>query len=179
MNGASTLDWVQPSNASQPLDQASAEMLDRMHKAAEETLMGFMQFWVPFVDGSVVPSSARGMQITRSSTGITLHVQQPDAEVTEVFSNELVLKKFKVVSDGKVIDLAPSYDSTDNGLLVSRFVARIGPENATAAQAQEMHVEIYYQTIDDFPIPSSLNLEVVGTGIFNFKLDGCRVNPAA
>jgi hypothetical protein len=177
MNGASALDWVQPLNASKPLDQASAEMLDRMHKAAEQTLMGFMQFWTPFVDGSVVPPNAGGMEITHSSSGITLHVKQPDTEVTEVFSNELILQKFKVVTDGKTIDLAPSYDSTDAGLLVSRFAARIGPENATAAQAQEMHVEIYYQTIGDFPIPSRLNMEVVGTGIFNFKLDGCRVNP--
>ena len=177
MNGASALDWVQPLNASKPLDQASAEMLDRMHKAAEQTLMGFMQFWTPFVDGSVVPPNAGGMEITHSSSGITLHVKQPDTEVTEVFSNELILQKFKVVTDGKTIDLAPSYDSTDAGLLVSRFAARIGPENATAAQAQEMRVEIYYQTIGDFPIPSRLNMEVVGTGIFNFKLDGCRVNP--
>jgi len=177
MNGASALDWVQPLNASKPLDQASAEMLDRMHKAAEQTLMGFMQFWTPFVDGSVVPPNAGGMEITHSSSGITLHVKQPDTEVTEVFSNELILQKFKVVTDGKTIDLAPSYDSTDAGLLVSRFAARIGPENATAAQAQEMHVEIYYQTIGDFPIPSRLNMEVVGTGIFNFKLDDCRVNP--
>lgn len=177
MNGASALDWVQPLNASKPLDQASAEMLDRMHKAAEQTLMGFMQFWTPFVDGSVVPPNAGGMEITHSSSGITLHVKQPDTEVTEVFSNELILQKFKVVTDGKTIDLAPSYDSTDAGLLVSRFAARIGPENATAGQAQEMHVEIYYQTIGDFPIPSRLNMEVVGTGIFNFKLDGCRVNP--
>lgn len=177
MNGASALDWVQPLNASKPLDQASAEMLDRMHKAAEQTLMGFMQFWTPFVDGSVVPPNAGGMEITHSSSGITLHVKQPDTEVTEVFSNELILQKFKVVTDGKTIDLAPSYDSTGAGLLVSRFAARIGPENATAAQAQEMHVEIYYQTIGDFPIPSRLNMEVVGTGIFNFKLDGCRVNP--
>lgn len=177
MNGASALDWVQPSNASRPLDQASAEMLDQMHKAVEETLMGFMQFWIPFVDGSVVPPNARGIQITHSASGITLHMKQTDAEVTEVFSNDLILKKFKIVTDGKAIDLTPSYDSSDEGLLVSRFLARIGPENATAAQAQEMHVEIYYQTIGDYLIPSRLNIEVVGTGVFNFKLDSCRVNP--
>ncbi len=150
----------------------------QMHKATEETLMGFMQFWTPFVDGSVVPPNARGIEITHSSSGVTLHMKQPDAEVTEVFSNELILKEFKVVTGGKIIDLAPSYDSTDDGLLVSRFVAHIGPENAhSAAEVQEMHVEIYYQTIGGFPIPSRLNMEVVGTGTFDFKLDGCRVNP--
>ena len=179
MNGSSVLDWVQPSNTSKPLDQVSAETLDQMHKTTQETLMGFMQFWTPFVDGSVVPPNARGVEITHSSSGMTLHVKQPDAEVTEVFSNELILKEFKVVTGEKTIDLVPSYDSTDNGLLVSRFVARIGPENASATEVQLMHVEIDYQTIGDFPIPSRLNMEVLGTGVFNFKLDGCRVNPTA
>jgi hypothetical protein len=179
LNGTSTLDWVQPSNPSKPLDQTSAEMLAQMHKATEQTLMGFMRFWTPFVDGSVVPPSARGIEITHSSSGVTLHSKQPQAEVTELFSNELILRELKVVTGGKIIDLAPSYDSTDDGLLVSRFVAHIGPENHSATDVQEMHVEIYYQTMGGFPIPLSLNMEVVGTGVFNFKMDGCRVNPAA
>ena len=40
-----------------------------------------------------------------------------------------------------------------------------------------MHVGIDYQTMDGFYIPSRLNMEVVGTGIFNFTMDGCKVNP--
>ncbi len=179
MNGSSTLEWVQPSNASKPLDQASAERIDQMHKGIEETLVGFMQFWTPFVDGSVVPPNGRGIEIRHTASGLILHMKQPDAEVTEVFSNELILKEFKVVTGGKMIALKPSYDSSDDGLLVSRFVAHIGPENAHSAEVQEMHVEIYYQTVGDFPIPSRLNVEVVGTGTFDFKLDNCRVNPTA
>jgi hypothetical protein len=179
MNGSSALEWVQPSNASKPLDQASAETIDQMHRGIEETLVGFMQFWTPFVDGSVVPPNGRGIEIRHTASGLILHMKQPDAEVTEVFSNELILKEFKVVTGGKMIALKPSYDSSDDGLLVSRFVAHIGPQNASGTEVQEMHVEIYYQTIGDFPIPSRLNVEVVGTGTFDFKLDNCRVNPTA
>jgi len=179
MNGSSALEWVQPSNASKPLDQASAETIDQMHRGIEETLVGFMQFWTPFVDGSVVPPNGRGIEIRHTASGPILHMKQPDAEVTEVFSNELILKEFKIVTGGKMIALKPSYDSSDDGLLVSRFVAHIGPQNASGTEVQEMHVEIYYQTIGDFPIPSRLNVEVVGTGTFDFKLDNCRVNPTA
>jgi hypothetical protein len=62
---------------------------------------------------------------------------------------------------------------------VSRFVAHIGAENQSPTDVQEMHVEIYYQAVGDFPIPRTLKIEVVGTGVFNFNLDSCRVNPAA
>jgi len=61
---------------------------------------------------------------------------------------------------------------------VSRFVARIRKTGASTEKAQEMHVEIYYQQVDGFPLPSRLNVEVVGTGVFNFQMDGCRANPA-
>jgi hypothetical protein len=159
MNGGSVVEWVQPSIASKPLDQNSAEMLDQMHKAVEETLMGFMQFWTPFVDGSIVPPNSKGIEIRHSPSGI-------------------ILKNFRIVTGGKLIDLTPSYDSGDDGLLVSRFVARIGPAKISATDVQEMDVEIYYQTVGGFPIPSRLNVDVVGTGTFNLKLDGCRVNPA-
>jgi hypothetical protein len=179
MNGGSTLEWIQPSNESKPLDQASAETVDQMHKAIEETLTGFMQFWTPFVDGSVIPPNAGGIDIRHSPSGLTLLIKQPDATVMEILSNELVLKEFKVTTGGKVIDLKPSYESADEGLLVSRFVAHIGPANASAKEVQEMDVEIFYQTVRDFPIPSRLNVEVVGTGTFDFKLDGCHVDPAA
>jgi hypothetical protein len=178
MNGGSVVEWVQPSIASKPLDQNSAEMLDQMHKAVEETLMGFMQFWTPFVDGSIVPPNSKGIEIRHSPSGIILLLKQPDAIVMETFSNELVLKNFRIVTGGKLIDLTPSYDSGDDGLLVSRFVARIGPAKISATDVQEMDVEIYYQTVGGFPIPSRLNVDVVGTGTFNLKLDGCRVNPA-
>src|ERR1700760_1603329 len=147
MNGGSTLEWVQPSNASRPLDQASAETVDQMHKAIEETLTGFMQFWTPFVDGSVVPPNAKGIDIRHSPSGLILLLKQPDATVMEVFSNELVLKEFKVITGGRMIDLKPSYDSVDDGLLVSRFVAHIGPEKDSTKEAQEMDAEIYYQTV--------------------------------
>ena len=39
-----------------------------------------------------------------------------------------------------------------------------------------MNVDIDYQTINGFPIPDKLNMEVIGTGKFNFTFDGCATS---
>jgi hypothetical protein len=177
MNGGSRLEWIQPSNASKPLDQASAATIDQIHKTIEETLMSFMQFWTPIVDGSMVPLSSANIDIRHSPTGMVLLMRQPGALVMEIFSNDLIIKEFKLITGGKMIDLVPTNDSANEDLLVSHFVAHTGPATVSATDIQETDAEIVYQTIEGFPIPSMLNIEVVGTGTFNFKLDGCRANP--
>jgi hypothetical protein len=179
LNGPSNIDWVQPSNSSQPLDQASEKMLEQMHQATNQTIQGFLQFWTPFVDGSVVPASSKGYEVSHSPSSFTLHAKQPVGELTEVFSNDLILQKYDVTFSGNSVTLVPSYDSTDNGLLVSRFVAHVRPHDQPADKTLEMNVDIFYRTVEGFPIPSRLNIEVVGTGAFNFVLEGCRVNPAS
>ena len=91
--------------------------------------------------------------------------------------NKPALKDFDVVLNGADIRFAPSYKYTEKGLLVSGFLAHILPAGAAASQSQEMHVGIEYSPVDSFPIPSRLNMEVVGTGIFNFTFDGCTATP--
>jgi hypothetical protein len=38
---------------------------------------------------------------------------------------------------------------------------------------------VIYADIDGVPIPSKLNVDVVGTGTFNMAMDGCRTLLAA
>jgi hypothetical protein len=38
-----------------------------------------------------------------------------------------------------------------------------------------MNVAVLYQTIDGFPIPSQIDMEVVGTGELNVALSQCTV----
>jgi len=178
LGGGSTVDWVQTTDPNKPLDENSTALLEQMHRATEQTVQGFLQFWTPFVDGSVVPANSGGMKVTHSATDYTIHIEQNGAEVTEIFSNELVLQHFNVVTSGVSIKFAPSYQSTDKGLLVNRFDAHIEPVGQATVPAQEMHVQVSYAAVDGLPIPSNLNMEVVGTGIFNLSMDGCRTHLA-
>ena len=179
MAGGSTMDWKPPANPEKPLDADATAMLDQLHRATEQTLQGFLQFWTPFVDGSVVPQNSDGLNFTRTATDWTLHGEQNGTEVTEIFSNDSVLQHFNVVTGGVSIKFAPSYQSTEKGLLVNRFDAHIEPVGQASAPAQEMHVEVSYATVDGVPIPSKLKVEVSGTGTFNMAMDGCRTTRAA
>lgn len=176
MKGGSILDWSAPANPDKPLDQDSTSLLDGMHKATEQTLQGFLQFWIPFVDGSAVPSSSEGLEVTQNEKGYKLHALTEGTEVTEQLDTSLLLQHFNVVMSSATVDFAPAYKYTDKGLLVNSFLAHILPAGAPPEQVQELHVAIEYQAIDGFPIPAKLFMEVINTGTFNFALDGCTVS---
>jgi hypothetical protein len=177
LKGESTLDWDQPSNPSTPLDPDSAQMFDAMHNATKQSLMGFMQLWTPFVDGSVLPANSQGMEITQTENGRRIHLDTNGTSVTELFDGSFILRHFDVVTGGTAVNITPSYKPTQSGLLVSAFQAHIQPPGAQSNQAQEIHVEIEYQTLKGSPIPSRINMEALNSGTFNFAFDGCTVNP--
>jgi hypothetical protein len=177
MRGASTIDWTD-TNQNNPADQHSIDTLDGLHRTVEQMLEGFLQFWTPFIENSVVPDSTDGLDITHTPTVHTIHAKQGDTELTEVFSSDLILEQFNVNMSGISIKFAPSYKPTPKGLLVSAFRAHVVPAGATPGQAQDMNVNIDYQTVNGFPIPDKLNMEVIGTGKFNFTLDGCATTKA-
>lgn len=176
MQGGSTLDWNPGPNSGEPLDDASTKMLTRMHEATEQTIEGFMQFWTPFVDGSVVPDSSQGLTITHTSMAHTIHAEQDGTALTEIFSNDLLLQHFNVDMKSVSIKFQPAYKPTDQGLLVKSFQAHVQPAGGTPDQAQDMHVDIEYQTLDGFPIPAHLSVEIANSGTMNFVFDGCTVN---
>ncbi|HZL52967.1 MAG TPA: hypothetical protein VFC37_18710 [Terracidiphilus sp.] len=176
LKGGSAIDWNPATNADKPLDQDSTTLLNNMHTATEQTLQGFMQFWTPFVDGSAVPNNSAGLEITKTELGYTLHADTKDTKVTEQMDKQLTLTHFDVVMSQATVHFEPSYKSTDKGLLVNGFMAHIFAAGAPPEPEQEMHVAIEYQNVQGFPIPSQLNMSVVGTGIFNFALDGCIAN---
>jgi hypothetical protein len=176
MGGGSTLDWNPDPKPGEPLDDASNQMLTRMHEATEQTLQGFMQFWTPFVDGSVVPDSSEGLTITHTDTAHTIHAEQGDTALTEIFSNDLLLQHFDVDMKSVSIKFQPAYKPTDQGLLVKSFQAHVQPAGSAADQAQDMHVDIEYQTLDGFPIPARLSVEIANSGTMDFIFDGCTVS---
>ncbi len=174
LKGGSTLDWTPAAGSATDAD--STVLLNQEHKGTEQTLLGFLQMWKPFVDGSVVPANSSGLTVTHASDTLALHSTSNGTDLTEVFSNDLLLEHYDVImGDGTSVKFEPTYKATAQGLLVERFLAHIQPAGNSPGPAQEIHVGIEYQTIEGFPIPRQLNMEVVGTGIFNMSLDGCTV----
>lgn len=175
LNTRSTLDWTPAPGAASDAD--STNLLDQEHAAIEQTLMGFMQFWTPFMNGSVIPAAASGITVTHTPSTFNLHSEQSGATVDEVFSNDLLLLEYDVIAGGNVVKFEPTYKATPQGLLVERFRIHIQQASPQSGPAQELHAVIEYRTLKGFPIPARLNLELSGTAILNFVLDGCQVNP--
>ena len=178
LTGGSTIDWTPPPSAA-PLDPKSQDLLDHMHQGVERSLTGFMQFWAPFVDGSVIPATSQGIEITHSETGHTIHADQEGVSLTEVLGKDLVIQQFNVVTGDAKINFSPHYKSTAQGLLASGFNANMQGPSEAADQAQHMQVEVEYQTVSGFPIPARIVMEVAGGEKFDFALDECVANPPA
>lgn len=174
MDDTSTYDWSDPPTQNSPVSDA-ASLLQSMHASSWQTLHGFLQFWSPFFDGSAVPSNATGSEVTHSADGFTMHAKTSDSEVTEIFGSDLILQHFNVISGGNNVRFDPYYSPTPQGLLVNRFHALIRPVNAPASADQEMRVGVQYQTVDGIPVPSHLDMEIVGTATFNMDFSDCTV----
>jgi hypothetical protein len=173
MQGGSTIEWVaDASDGSAPSGDVNA-VIDNMHQTVQQILEGFLQFWSPFMEVTVVPPKAEGLEISHSPTSHTIHAKQGTTELTEIFNNNLVLEHFNVTLAGTSIKLAPTFEPTPQGLLVKAFSTEIVPAGATPEQTQKMQVRVEYQTVNNQTIPGQLNMEIVGTGNFNFAFDGC------
>jgi hypothetical protein len=176
MKGDSTVDWTPLSAPGTPLDKNSTDILDAMHQATEQSLQGFLEFWIPFMDGSAVPSSSEGLEIAKTDKGYTIHAEQAGTSVTEEIDNQLLINHYSVVMDQSRVNFAPTYKPTDKGLLVNGFLAHILPAGSPPDQVQEMHVSIEYQSVSGDPIPARLKLSVVNREAFDYVFDNCTVN---
>ena len=175
MLGGSTIEWVADTDPSASDNDPTSTMLENMHMTVQQMLEGFLQFWSPFMEVTVVPSKTNGLEITHTPTAHTIHAKQGATELTETFNSNLVLEHFDVMLSGTSIEFAPTFEPTPQGMLVKAFEADIHPAGATPEQTQKMLVHIEYQKVNNLTIPGQLNMEIAGTGNFNFGFDGCTV----
>jgi hypothetical protein len=171
-DGTSNIDW----DAGDPPADLT-EMMNSVRDGTKQTLTGFVQFWSVFADVSVIPSNSQGVLITRTAEGgHVLQGNDSGTAVTETFDASDVLREYDVtMPGGATVLFTPTFSPTPTGLRVTYFLAHLR-QNASSPD-QEMHVGIIYTDVGGFTIPSRLNMSVVGTGTFNFDLEGCRVNP--
>lgn len=174
--GGSTIDWNPTSDPAHPLDADSTSILDSLHTGTNQSLLGFMQFWTPFVNGSLIPAVSTGLEITNTEKGHRLRADVNGTTMTEFIDDSLILQHFDVVSPTMIVKITPTFKPTDKGMLVKGFLARFQAPGVQPDQAQEVHVEMEYQNVHDLPIPARINMDVTNSATFNFVLDNCSVN---
>ncbi len=182
LTGRSTVDWDQSSAESSPLDKVSVAILDAAHKYTEPAMDGFLKTWVPMVNGSFNnPSVGWTFIPKKQGKGFRLYYQEDNKSVLEDFDGSAVLQQYDAELPGIRVKVFPTFKPTDKGLLVNHLVSHLmlgagGPPGVKPDDI-ETHTSIDYQTIDGFPVPAKLTVELVGNGVLSFTFDGCRVNP--
>lgn len=176
MKQGSKVEWELPAPPKRALKQEQADLLEAMHRATEQTLMGFLQLWKPFVEGSAIPKTSQSAHIApKGDGGYEIDSEHSGTSVREQFDSGRMLKEFDIETPASSVDLTPKFTPTARGLLVTGFVAHIRPAGADAGKAQVMRVGLDYADVDGVWIPSRLDMTLVGTGAFDFRLDRCRL----
>ena len=173
LSGNANVQWSAPSSLE------SAKLYANLKTATSQTLEGFIQFWAPFMNGSMIPDSASGVEIQPANGGYIIRSVHGQTATGEFIDTNLILHQFDLGLGDMTLRFLPVYKTTPQGLLVASFVSHILPSAASNRQPQEMHVDLQYQTVNGFPIPANVAIEVVGTGKFHFAFDGCSVQRAA
>lgn len=173
MKGGSTMDWNPPAQ----LDGDQSSMLSQMHDAMNQIIVdGFMQFWTPFIENSVVPDSSNGLEMTATAGGgMKIHIKNSDFELDETFDAGRILRQYNIVMSNARIKLTPTYSPSAHGLIISNFHALIHPPDGQSGNSQEMNVEVQYETIDGFPLPTHFVMEVTGVAKLHLAMEGCTV----
>ncbi len=175
INGRSTLNWNQPAESGQPQDESTTATLDLAHQTVQHALEGFFQFWTPFINGTIVPKTSKGIQVHHSAQGITLHAELRDQNLNEIFSPDFTLREFNVSMSGVHIRFNPTFATTQEGLLVKTFDAHIQMPGSPPPPERGMQVALEYQTVRGFELPSHLSIDVDRTGHAGFTFSGCTV----
>jgi len=175
LDGDSTVDWAV--RAGKPLEADTSAMLDRAHRGIEQSLTGALKLWIPLVNGSVAESlGAEDVDVTQNENGYSVRSRDKRHSLTEEFDRNLLLTRTVIADSGSVVDIAPTFQPTSQGLLLSSFTARVQPAGTTAENAKQMHISFEYQTVSGAQIPAKLAVDVRNVVTMDFMLDGCTVS---
>ncbi len=169
-DGDFTLQWTAPPNAPD-----SAGSLQRMHDLMDHVLTGFLEYWSPFIDDLAIPADADGVEIQKRNEGYQILFGDGPTRVVEKFDATLRILSYEVSgADGKAL-LTPSYEATPKGLLVNHFEVHMPPPNGADGQEETMLVDVDYQLVEGFELPSQLRMDLFGGAKLNVLLNGCAV----
>ncbi len=175
LDGGLTLDWEVP--AGQPVDPATSAMLDRAHRGIEQTLAGAIKLWIPLINGSIAESfGAENVDVAQTENGYSLRSRDKQHSLTEEFDRDLLLTRYVIADSGSVVDIAPTFRPTSQGLLLNTIVARVQPVGAMPQTAQQMRISLEYQDVSGVQIPGKIAVDVPNVVAMDFVLDGCTVN---
>jgi hypothetical protein len=170
MDGTSTIDFNAPDP---PTDLAG--VMKTFSDATKQSMGGFVQFWSPFANETVIPDTSQGVDFAATPDGgRILNISEGGTTVTETFDANDVLTEYDVHMSGVTALFTPTFSPSPKGLRVTKFLAHY---QAHGGPDQEMQVWVTYGQVGGYTIPSEVDMTLLGTATFNVALTGCKANP--
>ncbi|MDD5544198.1 MAG: hypothetical protein PHX83_13585 [Acidobacteriia bacterium] len=134
-----------------------AKGLAQIYGGMEQMISGFFDTWSLFVLRSPFPdvNSAYDLKLAAGQYGLSYKEGSND-DVTTTMSQDFVISSVKVVTSEFESVIAPKYDKTPKGLLMTAYEATYNSK--VPGEATQLKVEIAYQDVENLKLPQKLNL---------------------
>ena len=134
--------------------------VDQMVAGAQKTILGFFQSWDSMVLTSLFsPTTDDGYTFSEQPDGYKLTTVAGEQHIEISLTKDFVLTLMHVAAPGVVISIVPKYTKIDKGLLLMT-----GFDDDINNGSQKLSVQIQYQTIEGFQLPSKVSYVVSFSG---------------
>ena len=168
LQGTGSLDWT--TDAAPTADSDAA--IKQIRGGFQQMISGFFQTWNPYVNGSMVPLPDSTVTVTNAGDGVHLSGKAGSMTLDEDFDRNMVLKQTVVVQPEIKVVATPTYDSTPEGLLVSRIDTVLNqPPTAPPVEAV---MSVTYAKVDTYQLPSVVNVDIKNVSSFEIHFNNCK-----
>lgn len=167
-----SLGWT--SDTEPPENKAAA--IKQIREGLETSVSGFFQSWNAYMNGSMVPIPDSSLTVTDTPEGVHLSGKSAGSSFDEDYDKDMLLTKVLVVNPDMKVSATPTFDSTEDGLLVSSVTSVVNqPPTAPPAQAI---FRIDYLKAETFQIPAHVVFDIKNTGVIEIGFNSCHVSVA-
>ena len=134
--------------------------VDQMIAGAQRSVLGFFQTWNSMVLSSLFsPSEEDSYTLSEQPDGFKLAEIAGEQHIEISLTKDYVFTLMHVTAPGVVISIYPKYTKIDKGLLLMT-----GFDDDINNGSQKVSVQIQYQTIEGFQLPSKVSYQVTFSG---------------
>jgi len=146
--------------AVRPTGGTTDSSVDQIVADAQRAVLGFFESWDSMVLTSLFsPSTDDGYTLSEQPDGYKLTTVAGEQHIEISLTKDFVFTLMHITAPGVVISINPKFTKTDKGLLLMT-----GYDDDINNGSQKVNVQIQYQTIEGFQLPSKVSYVVTFSG---------------
>lgn len=166
-SGTSNVSWA---NTGLP-PEGKEESTDKLRSGIKQTLDGFIQAWIPSLNGTLINLTAKSLTATPS--GFLLDDGTANSPDILTLDKNYVVTHVSNKSEMMSGELDATFTSSEKGLLMSKLDGLY--RQPASAPPTHVVMSATFQPVDSFLLPQELAFTVTNVAIFKMQLVGCTI----